>query len=258
MLLIDEALIYNIIKFVVLGIGFPVFIALFFIKAGYGRYTTKKWGPAINQKLGWIIMESVPPILFLIFYLISERKSEITLIIFLVIWEIHYIQRAFIYPFLMRGKKKIPIVIITMGIIFNSFNAYIQGRYLYTLSALDKYTIDWLTTPQFIIGVILFLIGYFINLSSDSILRHLRNPKEKDGYKIPYGGLFEKISCPNYFGEIVEWIGWTILTWSFTGLVFAVWTMANLMPRSISHHKWYHNHFEDYPKDRKAIIPYLF
>ncbi|MCD4665011.1 MAG: hypothetical protein K8R68_07040, partial [Bacteroidales bacterium] len=36
-----------------------------------------------------------------------------------------------------------------------------------------------------------------------------------------------------------------------------VWTMANVLPRSLDHHKWYKNNFENYPKGRKAVIPYL-
>jgi hypothetical protein len=28
-----------------------------------------------------------------------------------------------------------------------------------------------------------------------------------------------------------------------------------LLPRAISHHKWYKEEFEDYPKERKIIIP---
>jgi 3-oxo-5-alpha-steroid 4-dehydrogenase 1 len=47
------------------------------------------------------------------------------------------------------------------------------------------------------------------------------------------------------------------MTWSLAGLSFAVWTIANLVPRAIAGHKWYNEKFEDYPKDRKAILPYL-
>jgi protein-S-isoprenylcysteine O-methyltransferase Ste14 len=89
------------------------------------------------------------------------------------------------------------------------------------------------------------------------ILRSLRKPEENSGYKIPRGGFYSVVSCPNYFGEIMEWIGWAILTWSLAGLTFAFWTTANLLPRAISHHKWYKEQFEDYPEKRKALIPFL-
>ena len=46
-------------------------------------------------------------------------------------------------------------------------------------------------------------------------------------------------------------------TWSLPGLAFAVWTVANLMPRARAHHKWYGNYFPDYPQERKALVPGL-
>ena len=69
--------------------------------------------------------------------------------------------------------------------------------------------------------------------------------------------MFERVSCPNYFGEILEWLGWAIATWSPAGLAFFVWTVANLTPRAIAHHKWYKDEFENYPDERKALIPFL-
>ena len=80
--------------------------------------------------------------------------------------------------------------------------------------------------------------------------------KEKgDGYHIPKGFLFNRVSNPNYLGEFIEWLGWAIMTWSWAGLVFFLWTVCNLFPRAISNHKWYKSKFEDYPQERKAIIP---
>ncbi|MHA1620281.1 MAG: DUF1295 domain-containing protein [Promethearchaeota archaeon] len=250
----DEVLFFDILKYTMMGIGVLVFISLLFVKAGYGRYTNKKWGPQIDNRWGWVLMECVPPILFFVFFLLGIDHTNITLVIFLLIWEIHYVQRAFVYPFLIRGKKQIPLAIVGLGLIFNGLNSYIQGRYLFYIN--PNYGAEWLTTPAFIIGTIIWLSGYIINLSSDRILRHLREPGET-GYKIPHGGLFKYISCPNYFGEILEWAGWAILTWSFAGFVFALWTIANLAPRARSHHKWYQTHFPDYPPERRALIPFL-
>jgi len=74
---------------------------------------------------------------------------------------------------------------------------------------------------------------------------------------IPHRGLFKYISCPNYFGEILEWTGWAIATWSIPGLAFAVFTFANLAPRAFSNHNWYKEKFSNYPEKRKALIPFI-
>ena len=252
-----EQFFHEILKYSMVGIGFIVFILLFFITAGYGRYTTKKWGPQLNAKLGWVIMECVSPILFFVYYITSPQTSNTTAIVFLFFWELHYIQRSFVYPFLIRGNKRMPIVIVLMGLIFNGINSYLQGRFLFVIKV--PYPSSWLSSPVFLLGTVIFLVGFSINLQSDYILRHLRSTGDSgdNGYKIPHGGLFRYISCPNYFGEILEWIGWAFLTWSIAGLVFAFWTMANLIPRALSHHKWYHERFSEYPSERKAIIPFF-
>jgi hypothetical protein len=95
----------------------------------------------------------------------------------------------------------------------------------------------------------------YINQKADNMLIALRTPGET-GYKIPTGWLFEKISCPNLFGELIEWLGFAILCWNLPAFSFFIWTSANLIPRAISHHKWYRQQFADYPADRKAIFPF--
>jgi steroid 5-alpha reductase family enzyme len=119
----------------------------------------------------------------------------------------------------------------------------------------DQYN-DSLTRPLFIIGVLLFLTGMIINLAADEQLILLRK-NSNNGYRIPHGWLFSKISCPNFFGEIMEWLGFALLCWSLPALSFLVWTICNLVPRALDHHQWYKNQFADYPAGRKAVFPYL-
>jgi protein-S-isoprenylcysteine O-methyltransferase Ste14 len=147
------------------------------------------------------------------------------------------------------------LAVIGFGFIFNGINGYLNGRYLAEFSS--GYASDWVTDPRFIIGVLLFCAGYAINYHSDGILRSLRKPGET-GHKIPRAGLFKYITSANYFGEIVEWCGWAIATWSLPGLAFAVWTTANLVPRARVHHRWYKRKFEDYPRSRRIIIPFVY
>ncbi|MHA1986002.1 MAG: methyltransferase [Promethearchaeota archaeon] len=251
----NEYVIFNII---LLGFGFSsalFFIVLLFITAGYGQHHSKKWGPAINNKLGWVIMEIPTVVIYLFYYFIGNRKVDLVPLVFMFIWMLHYCQRTFIFPLLIRGKEPMPLTIVFLGFIFNVLNAYIQARWIYTFS--PNYSLSWIFNPLFIIGILIFFGGFLINLHSDSLIRKLRKPGENE-YKIPYGGMFRYISSPSYFGEITEWTGWAIMTWSFPGLIFALWTFANLAPRARSNHKWYQDTFNDYPKDRKALIPYIY
>ena len=110
---------------------------------------------------------------------------------------------------------------------------------------------------MFISGLTVFFAGFITHVHSDHIIRNLRQPSESE-YKIPEGGMFQYVSCPSYLGEITEWTGWAMMTWSFPGLVFAIWTFANLAPRARSNHLWYLKTFPEYPKNRKALIPFIY
>jgi 3-oxo-5-alpha-steroid 4-dehydrogenase 1 len=231
-----------------------IFITLFFITAPYGRYTRSGWGPVISSRTGWILMEVPAAGVFALFFFLGERTAGVLPVFFLILWEIHYVHRSLIYPFRIRSEQKITLVTVALGVIFNLGNTYLNGRYLFALG--PGFGSGWVRDPRFIAGVLLFAIGFAVNKHSDWILRNLRKPGES-GYSIPRGGLFRWVSCPNYLGEILEWTGWAAATWSLAGLSFAVWTAANLIPRAIRHHRWYRTEFPDYPKKRKAVIPFL-
>ena len=241
--------------FLIFSVFFAIgsYVTLLFVSAPYGRHIRKGWGPTISNRLAWAIMEVPSSVVFLITFLIGDAQKTLTLFVFLGLWQAHYIHRAFIYPFMIAdGKRKMPVLVMVLGFIFNLGNAYVNGRYLFSFSG--GYPNSWLSSSKFIFGAMIFITGFFINRWADESLRSLRSPGEL-GYKIPYGGLFKWISCPNYFGEIIEWIGWAIATWSLPGLAFAVWTLANLAPRARTHHLWYHDKFPQYPSERKALIP---
>ena len=252
----SNGIFFRILLIISLLTAVGVFAALFYVSAPYGRYARKGWGPQLPSWLGWLLMESVSAVLMLVMFLLDGAPRTLTLFIFLLLWEAHYVHRAFIYPFTRRDRgKPMPAVVALMGAVFNLGNAYLNGHYLFDLSG-SRYQASWLVSPQFVVGVVLFVGGFIINRHADDILHRLRG-KGEHGYKIPYGGLYRYISCPNYFGEIVEWVGWAIATWSWPGLAFVIWTFANLTPRARAHHRWYRENFLEYPRDRKALLPGL-
>ena len=200
-------------------------------------------------------MESPAVYLMLLFIIFFSNSLGIIELTFTLIWMVHYIHRSFIWP--IRAKlegKRITLLVVLLAAIFNIVNVYIQGSWIFNFGS---YETEWFWSPFFIIGLSIFLIGLYINIKSDNILIKLRE-KYGSGYHIPKGFLFNKISSPNYFGEILEWLGWFIMTLSPAGLVFFIWTMANLIPRAKSNHEWSLENIENYPKDRKKVIPFIY
>lgn len=258
---------FNDLLFIMFIIGLVVFITLYFVDAGYGKMRTEKWGPAINNKIGWFLMEA--PVFLVVLYLYSTSVGEFGGIttkapywVFFLLFELHYFQRSFVFPFLLKGNSKMPVVIMALSVLWNLINGYIQGFWLFHLAPQycpELYTTAWLTDPRFIIGTIIFLAGMVINLHSDYVVRHLRKPGDTNHY-LPKKGMYKYVTSANYLGEITEWLGFALLTWSFAGLLFFWFSCCNLVPRANS---IYHKYEEEFPdefdrKKLKRIIPFIY
>ncbi len=221
--------------------------------APYGRHARLGWGRTVVARLAWVLMETPSPALMIAMFALGNRHANVVALVFLGLWLMHYLYRAFVYPWLLpAGARPMPVAVLASGAFFNLVNGYINGRWLFTLS--NPLPPAWLASPRFIAGCLFFVAGLCTHVVADRALRRLRS----DGkYAIPQGALFRLVSCPNYLGELIEWSGWAVATWSPPGCVFALWTAANLVPRAIRHHRWYRERFADYPKERRAIIPFV-
>jgi 3-oxo-5-alpha-steroid 4-dehydrogenase 1 len=215
------------ILFIWIALALIVHITMFYVTAPFGRHTSDKWGLTLNNKVGWFIME-LPSLLIMSYFLVFGTYSMDSYVwILFALWIFHYTNRTIIYP--LRIKPTAP----------------------------NNYNLEWLSSTHFTIGLLIFIAGMLINLKSDTILIGLRKKGEKN-YQIPKGFLFDYISSPNLFGEIIEWTGFAIMAWNLPALSFAIWTFANLVPRALNHHNWYKENFPNYPKNRKAVFPFLF
>ena len=219
---------FDLLLLTMSALAVVVFAALYYVRAGYGMFQTSKWGISLNNKLGWILMEA--PVFFVMLYLwwnSSVRCSAVPLVFFLL-FELHYFQRAFIFPFLMKGKSRMPIAIMLMGVVFNVLNGFMQGA------------------------------GMGINIHSDSVIRHLRKPGDTRHY-LPQKGMYRYVTSGNYFGELLEWVGFAVLTCSPAAWVFVLWTFANLAPRANSIRNRYREEFgAQAVGGRKRMIPFVY
>lgn len=249
-----EAALHRTLTYGYIALAVATFVALSFITAPYGRHARKGFGSFVPERLGWFLMESPAVFVWAAIYFLGSHRFELGPLVLFAVWQTHYVQRAVVFPLRIRPNAKgTPLTIVLSAVGFNVFNAYINARWI---SELGSYPASSLIEPHFFLGFASFMFGLVLNVRADGTLARLRAPGET-GYKIPRGGAFELVSCPNYAGEILEWVGWAVMTWSLAGFAFALYTAANLVPRARAHHAWYRSKFDDYPKERRALVPYL-
>ncbi|XP_004616127.1 3-oxo-5-alpha-steroid 4-dehydrogenase 2 [Sorex araneus] len=222
----------------------------------YGKHTTSSASaaPLLPARAAWFLQE-LPSFAVPAGMLARQPRAlfgpPATLL--LGLFCAHYFHRTFIYSLLTRGRPY-PVLYTFNGFIFCMGNGLLQGYYL--MHCVD-YPDEWYTDIRFSLGIFLFFLGMGINIHSDLILRQLRKPGETT-YQIPKGGLFTYVSGANFLGEIVEWIGFALATWSLPALAFAFFSLCFLGLRAFHHHRFYLRMFKDYPKSRKALIPFIF
>mmetsp|Transcript_9307 Transcript_9307/g.17428 ORF Transcript_9307/g.17428 Transcript_9307/m.17428 type:complete len:341 (-) Transcript_9307:153-1175(-) len=297
--------------------------------APYGRHAlnnpaAKDWGFPIPQRIGHIISDALPGIfLFLFVYLMyagfepfkAFSQVDGVNIVLVIGWLAHYVYRGVIHPLVTPYSARSVAVGITLAGIFpNCLFSYLIAAQI----GCTKYPRHWSRDPRFIIGVVLYCVGYGINRWADLTLRRLRlkarhandrspprllpssdlnapisslpdaspplshsispppslgekntDPKldlrvckpdvQSLGYIFPQEGLFKIVICPNYFGEMVEWFGFALASWSYPSLGWALFATSTFIPRSLAHRKWYWDHFPEemarYGPNRKALIP---
>ncbi|MBO84726.1 MAG: 3-oxo-5-alpha-steroid 4-dehydrogenase [Deltaproteobacteria bacterium] len=229
-------------------------LLLVFVSAPYGRFGRSGWGPTVPGRLGWALMETPAVVGFLAVFWAGGGLERPAAMVLGLLWSTHYVHRAYIFPLRLASTRPMPVLVASLAFFYQSLNAPTQA---FQIASLGSYGVDWLFDPRFGFGVILMVGGIIVNVRADNILMSLRRPGET-GYRVPRGGLFRYVTCANYFGELVIWIGWAVATWSWAGLAFAVYTLANLGPRAAESHRWYHARFGDeYPAQRKRMIPFV-
>lgn len=231
-------------------------VVLYRVAPPFGRHASERWGPMLGTRLGWVLME-LPSLSIMGVFLVRGMPWEDSYAwLLFALWIAHYVHRTLVYPLRIRpAATRMPLLIVASAIAFNVVNAGLNGVTLTVLAA--DYDRAWLTSPHCLAGAALFALGMGINLQADTMLIRLRANGD-GGYRIPRGFLFERVSSPNLFGEMLEWTGFALMAWNLAALSFAVWTVANLLPRAKHHHDWYRARFPDYPPQRKVVFPYLY
>ena len=239
-------------------LGFVVFVCLYFVNAGYGKFRSNKWGWSIGNKWGWMLMEC-PALLPMAYLWATASDTQLWPVVFALLYMTHYVYRTLIFPFLLKGKSRMPVCIIGMGMAFNLMNSLLLGSSIFLFPSQDyAHAAEYALRPATWIGIALFVGGAWLHIKSDSIIRHLRKPGDTRHY-LPQGCMYRYVTSANYLGELVEWTGYALLLGNAAGWMFVWWTAANLVPRAHAIYKKYKQEFgKDALAGRKRIIPYIY
>ena len=121
----------------------------------------------------------------------------------------------------------------------------------------------------FIPGLLFFLIGEVGNCYTHWLLRRMRlQPSGQTALSsrkrvIPTGFIFDYISYPHYFFEIITWVGYYLMTHTVAAGIFLLASSITVISRAVVGHNQSKKEFngEDgtplYPPRRKAIIPFV-
>ena len=249
----------------ILTLGFAyvgiVVVAAPFVDTPYGRFASEKFGISLGPRFGWFLMELPATLFFFAVFFSGSHWSEPVPLVFAAMWALHYANRGFFFPFCIRAPKaakgSFSLMVVVTGWLATSMHGYLNAAYM---SELGEYS-AWFGDERFWAGLMVYYTSFILTLHSDSIIRNLRSKEEvargEKVYRIPQGGLFRWVTCPSYLCEIIGWAGFALCTWSLGSVFVLGITIANLVPRALATHSWYRKRFEDYPKDRKALIPFV-
>ncbi|KAH7105849.1 3-oxo-5-alpha-steroid 4-dehydrogenase-domain-containing protein [Auriculariales sp. MPI-PUGE-AT-0066] len=241
---------------------------IFFRAAPFGRFAPSSDKGTLDGNTAWMIMESVGPLVCLGLYLSHPLSNAVPPLfspatLLLGLYFVHYANRALISPLRTPVRSRASVDVPIAACVFNSLNGSLMGSYLSSTISPDL----WLRNLLFWPGVALFCIGLAGNIWHDEILLQIRRqmalgPDGKPHYAIPYGWMYHWVSYPNYLCEWFEWLGFAVAACPQPNSLAAPWLfliaeVAVMLPRAVTGHQWYHRRFKDYPKKRKAIIPFI-
>ncbi|KAF4596755.1 3-oxo-5a-steroid 4- dehydrogenase [Pleurotus pulmonarius] len=234
------------------------------------QLSVKDLGPQIQWRTVFIV-EYLGPILIhpLIYYLprvfygseVQHSKVQSYVFAFVVL---HFIKRELETLFVHRFSHA---TMPAKNIFKNSAHYHIFSG---LLLAYDIYRPKYASASNFIVNTrrdnpqflnacaAVWLFAELSNLSTHLTLRSLR-PAGTGKRGIPYGYGFGLVSCPNYFFETVGWFVICIMTNSIAAWLFFAISTGQMAIWAVKKHRNYKKEFgKDYPRGRKAMIPFIF
>lgn len=101
-----------------------------------------------------------------------------------------------------------------------------------------------------------FTLFEFLNFMTHKVLMNLRKPGTTER-GIPKGWGFDLVSSANYLWEACAWTSYAVMAKIWGGWLFLALSFGQMLLWALKKHKRYRKEFPDYPKRRKAMVPFI-
>jgi len=233
------------------------------LKSG-GKLYVKDLGPQIGWITVFLAEYAGPLFIYLwfyqrpwLFYGDVAKEPHYVVHIAAACWTFHYAKRILETLFVHRfSHATMPLMNLFKNCsyywLFTAYVAYHVNHPLYTAPG----------DLQIYAALAGFIISELGNLSIHVALRNLRPPgttvrKIPVATSNPLTALFNLVSCPNYTYEFFSWLSFTVMTQCLPAGLFALAGLYQMTVWALGKHRNYKKEFSAYPRQRKAILPFL-
>jgi len=233
--------------FALLCVGFSLLEKYGIVRLNYSKFRKTS---GISSRTGMFLLYFIP---LVVYTAVSSASMQDATVIQWVLFAAvvgHFAKRCLEVLFIHKYSGPIDIVTV-----IQIASAYSLATFL--LANLHASTIDHVDF-LFLLGLGLYLFGELFNFYHHKLLADLRPDEGEVKYAIPTGGLFHYITAPHYLMELVAWFGLALMSRHLAAYMIFVWTCGYLFGRAWRTHAWYRQHFVQYPKERKALVPFTF
>lgn len=239
---------FNIIFYSILVFGIIATGPAIYFGDGLLKYSKFRTSSGIPSRLGMFILYFSP--IVTVFFTVKDYVSNANVIQWIVISAIvlHFSKRVLESLFLHKYSGPTGLGTTIAIAFFYSFAAFfISWLNVKPISSIDVW---------FVLGIVLYVVGNIGNFIHHKLLVDLR--KDSMEYFIPAGGLFKYVVCPHYLFEVFTWAGIFLFSRHLGALFVLLMIIAYLSARSLKTLEWYKQKFSDFPKNLKAMIPFVF
>lgn len=176
-----------------------------------------------------------------------------------VLCAMHFLKRClevlFLHKYSGRTDRGTPVMISVFYTLGATLIAYGAGR---------EDRIHDMEMTHSTVGTALFVVGTVGNFYHHYLLARLRGlsngRNDAKKYVAPRGGLFSFVAAPHYLFELIAWLGIAVASSHMNAYLLFGGMASYLGGRSVAQNEFNRLKFEveDWPADRKNLIPFVF